>query len=122
MGRLMYCCNKQRFTRVDLHFTFFFFNNAPTPGACQVFLTYVCNLPDFSVVLKTVIIYHVLLRSAVSTATDIHASVFVHYMMYSGRSENRDGSSPETVESDTGLGLSDVDPVAGGVSFLLPIL
>ena len=24
MGRLMYCCNKRRFTRPDLHFTFYF--------------------------------------------------------------------------------------------------
>ena len=24
MGRLMYCCNKRRFARADLHFTFYF--------------------------------------------------------------------------------------------------
>jgi hypothetical protein len=42
--------------------------------------------------------------SAVWAARVIHTSVPVHYFLYSGRSEQRDGNSPDTVASDTSLG------------------
>jgi hypothetical protein len=40
----------------------------------------------------------------------IHTSVSVHYFLYSGRSERRDGNSPDTVASDTSLGRGSCDP------------
>jgi hypothetical protein len=40
---------------------------------------------------------------AVSTVTDLHVSVTVHYLSYSGRSEYRDGDVPETVPSGTSV-------------------
>ena len=48
--------------------------------------------------------------STVWTVRDIHTSVSVHYFLYSGRSEQRDGYSPDTVASDTSLGRGSCGP------------
>jgi hypothetical protein len=48
--------------------------------------------------------------SAVLAARGIHTSVSVDYFLYSGRSEQRDGHSPDTVVSDTSLGRGSCCP------------
>jgi hypothetical protein len=48
--------------------------------------------------------------STVWTVRDIHTSVSVHYFLYSGRSEPRDGDSPDTVASYTSLGRGSCGP------------
>ncbi len=53
--------------------------------------------------------YHPLMFRSLG-CRDIHTSVLVHYFLYSGRSEQRDGHSPDTVTSDTSVGRGSCDP------------
>jgi hypothetical protein len=62
----------------------------------------VCDFPDFSLELNTLIIFHVLLFDYMML-TGVHTSVTVDYLLYSGRDVNRDGDEPEVVGSVTGV-------------------
>ncbi len=72
-----------------------------------LFLTNVCDLPDFSLVFVHVVHFSWIIE--LSSSTGIHTSVVLEYFWYSGRSEHSDGDTPETVVSDTRVGRGSCD-------------
>ena len=75
-----------------------------TPGrkSANLIVTFACCSCPAGVILLCVV-GTTLSCSTVWAVRDIHTSVPVHYFLYSGRSDQRGGNSPDTVASDTSL-------------------
>ncbi len=73
-----------------------------TRKSANLIVTFACCSCPAGVILLCVV-GTTLSCSTVWAVRDIHTSVPVHYFLYSGRSDQRGGHSPDTVASDTSL-------------------